>query len=325
MIYDILVRLKRAFIPLLVAVVGAVAVPNHALAAPGGIPGKPDSNSPFSAIYVIGDSLSDTGRTSSVLTTPLFTFPPPPFAPGRMSNGSLWIEQFAPMVRLNYNPLDNLAWAGALTGATLIPQPPSLPTINNIYGPLPGMTNQAIELRDLSNSILDPRALYVVFGASNDFLRISPAENNAGAVIGTAVENLFAIVDSLHLWGARNIVVVNVPDLGRIPKNLRQGAAIASLATQYSAAFNSSLDTRLNRLNFETCRVSLFDLSRDFSDKPKKYGFTNVTDPSFPDVNKGQTYLFWDDVHPTTLAHGYLAGEVFQAVAKAGMLSRKPN
>ena len=144
-------------------------------------------------------------------------------------------------------------------------------------------------------------------------------------MIGTAVENLFAIVNSLHLWGARNIVIVDVPDLGRIPMNLRQGASIASRATQFSAAFNSALDTKLNTLGFETCRVSLFDLSRDFSDKPQKYGFTNVTDPSFPDVNKGQTYLFWDDVHPTTRAHGYLATEVFQAVAKAGMLSRKPN
>ena len=325
MISDILVRLKRAFVPLFIAV-GAVAISNHALAAPGGIPGKPDSNSPFSAIYVIGDSLSDTGRTSAVLTTnPQLPFPPAPYASGRLSNGPLWIEQFAPMVRLDYNSLDNLAWAGALTGATLLPQPPLLPTINNIYGPLPGMTNQALELRDLSNSVLDPRALYVVFGGSNDFLRIDPAGSNAAAVIGTAVENLFAIVNSLHLWGAKNIVVVNVPDLGRIPKNLRQGANVANLATLFSAAFNNALDTRLNSLSFETCRVSLFDLSRDFSDKPKKYGFTNVTDPSFPDVNKGQTYLFWDDVHPTTLAHGYLAGEVFQAVAKAGMLSRKPN
>jgi phospholipase/lecithinase/hemolysin len=323
MIYEILVRLKRAFVPSLAIVMVTLSGAPCIQAEQGGLPGKPDSNSAFSAIYVIGDSLSDTGRTSAVLTTDQVSFPPFPYAAGRMSNGPLWIEYLAPKLRQAYNPLDNLSWAGAMTGFTRLTPPP--PVYNNVYGPLPGMTNELVELQNLTNSALDPKALYVVFGGTNDFLQIQlPAGANAATVIETGVRNLFTIVNVLYVSGARKIVVVNVPDLGRIPLNLSRGPAIVGLATQFSAAFNSALDTALNSLSFPTCRVSLFDLSREFADKPKKYGFTNVTQASFPDLAKADTYLFWDEVHPTTRAHQHLADEVFLALAKAGMLKHQP-
>jgi phospholipase/lecithinase/hemolysin len=57
--------------------------------------------------------------------------------------------------------------------------------------------------------------------------------------------------------------------------------------------------------------------------KPKKYGFTNVTEAGFSNPGKPDIFLFWDEVHPTTLAHRYIADEIFQAVSKAGMLKGK--
>jgi phospholipase/lecithinase/hemolysin len=312
MIYDIFVRLKRAFVPLLAFAV-TFSVSSDALAESGGLPGRPGSGSPFSAIYVIGDSMSDTGRTAAVLPGyPQYPFP-------------LWIQYFAPMVRQAYNPLDNFAWAGAMTGFTGIvnnPPDPPVKAVNNVYGELPGMTNEVLELKSLLNSALDPKALYVVFGGTNDFLRITKPED-ADSVIRNGVSNLFSLVVALHDSGARNIVVVNVPDLGRVPLNLSRGPAYAQLATQFSAQFNHDLDAKLNTVAIDTCRVNLFDLSRELTDKPKKYGFTNITDQSFPDLAKSDTYLFWDQVHPTTRGHRLIAEEIFQAVSKAGML--KPN
>src|SRR4051812_11397557 len=64
------------------------------------------NDAPFKAINVIGDSLSDTGRTFAAIGVP-----PPPYFNGRTSNGPLWIEYFAPSLRLTYNPLDNFSWA----------------------------------------------------------------------------------------------------------------------------------------------------------------------------------------------------------------------
>jgi phospholipase/lecithinase/hemolysin len=313
MIIDILARLKRASVPLVAVAIATLSVSTNAQSEPGG---TPSSNSPFSAIYVIGDSLSDTGRTSAALTTnPLFPFPPAPYAAGHMSNGAVWIEYFAPMVRKTYNPDENLAWAGAMTG------------VFNVFNEaLPGMQQQLTQLHSRANGSFDKKALYVVFGGSNDFLQISlPSAGNAATVISEAVRNLMSITIILRTLGAENIVVVDVPDLGQTPRVLRLGTNAAVIGTQLSMAFNSLLDSSLNNLSFPVRRVSLFNLMRDFVDKPKKYGFTNVTEPSFPDLSKGQTYLFWDDVHPTTLGHRHLADEVFHVVVKAGLLSQKPN
>lgn len=316
MIIDLLVRLKRALVPLMATASATLFVSLAAHAAPGTNDGKLDNNSPFSAIYILGDSLSDTGRTSAALTpNPLFPFPPVPYATGHMSNGAVWIEYFAPMVRKTYNPGENLAWAGAMTG------------VGNVFGAgLPGMQQQLTQLYNSTGRSLDKNALYVVFGGSNDFFQISlPSGENGAVVISDAIRNLISIVVILHSFGAENIVVVDVPDVGQTPRVLRLGANAAAIATQLSLTFNHLLNSSLNNLNFPVCRVSLFNLLRDFVDKPKKYGFTNVTEPSFPSLAKGQTYLFWDDVHPTTLAHRHVADEIFHAVAKAGMLGQKPN
>jgi phospholipase/lecithinase/hemolysin len=311
MTIDILVRLKRALLPLAAAVAVTLSVSTTVYAVTGGLSGKPDSNSPFSAIYIIGDSLSDTGRTSAVLSQSGTSFPPVPYAPGRMSNGAVWIEYFAPLVRLSYNPLDNFAWAGATTG-----------TANTFALPNTGMLNQLKELRELYQLRLDPNALYVVFGGTNDFQLINlPLLENAAGVLNNATDNLTLIVHELYQYGARNIVVVNIADLGTTPYS--RSLQLSGFATQFSATFNRLLDQKLATLGFPIAKVNLFDLSRDFVDKPKKYGFTNVTDQSFPDLTKGESYLFWDQLHPTTRAHRYLADEIFQTVAKAGMFKGK--
>ena len=41
---------------------------------------------------------------------------------------------------------------------------------------------------------------------------------------------------------------------------------------------------------------------------PAQYGFTNVTASALGDgVLSGQGYLFWDDIHPTTVGHQIIA------------------
>lgn len=306
MLHDLTGRFKRALFPFAALAIVTLSFVNSGHAVTGGLSGKPDSGAPFSAIYVIGDSLSDTGRTAAAFAQMGVPFPP-------TRNGALWIEYFAPAVRLTYDPLDNFAWAGATTGEA------------NAYAlPMAGMLNQAVELRDLAQRALDPSALYVVFGGTNDFLQINLATMaNAASVIDTSTTNLANIAYGLYHFGARNIVVVNVADLGRTPFARTLGPQIPPLATQFSAAFNTLLDQKLSLLGFPIATVNLFDLSRDFTDKPKKYGFTNVTDQSFPDLAKSDTYLFWDQLHPTTRAHRYLADEIYRVVSKAGMFKGK--
>lgn len=305
-------RLRCALLAAFAFTALALSFPATASANQGGTPANLDKNSPFTAIYVLGDSLSDTGRTSAAITsTTGVTFPPSPYAPGRFSNGALWIEYFASMVRRNYDPNTNLAWAGATTGLTNVEQ-----------SFLPGMKYEVDEA--VSPSIgVDRKALYIVFGGSNDSLQIFPPFNVApSAVILAGVQNLLGIVNTLHAFGAENIVVVDMPDIGQTPRARTNNKSAE--ATQFSIMFNTQLNAALDTLSFPICRVSMFNLSRDFAAQPKKYGFTDVTSMSYPDLKKAESSVFWDDIHPTTRAHYYIADEIYHAITKAGMNGQQP-
>ena len=312
---SILDRLKRAFTPALSVFILSVSFVSLARAAAGGTPAQPDHNPPFSSIVVLGDSISDTGRTQAIIPDVFaWLYPSPPYAHGRLSNGPLWIEYLAPQVRLAYNPLDNFSFAGANTGTL------------NVFAGLPGMMHELGELIGSPARRLDPKALYVVFGGANDFFRFfanppaTPAE-----VIGPGVTNLVTIVIALRTAGAENIVVVDLPDVGRTPRGLAGGAAASAGATALSSAFNGLLNNALDGLSFPVVRVGLFNLLNEFRTNPLKYGFKNVTGQGKFDLSNADTYLFWDDIHPTTRGHQLIANEVFHALASAGKLGQQKN
>ncbi|WP_414662496.1 SGNH/GDSL hydrolase family protein [Horticoccus sp. 23ND18S-11] len=302
-------RFRRAFAPVLALGLLFSSLPFAAVAgAENGNPNQPDRNPPFSAIYVIGDSLSDTGRTLAAIGIPPF-----PYFNGRVSNGPNWIDQLAPQLRLTYNPLDNFSWAGANTGRT------------NVYTGLPGMLDEVDELLSLYPfpRRLDKKALYVVFGGANDFFRILSGNENPAVVIPQGVANLVTIVRRLSAAGAEHIVVVNLPDIGLTPRARLAGPATSAGATLLSAQFNQLLNGALNALSISTVRVDAFALLNAIAAQPAAFGFTNVTTPGialFP--ASADTYLFWDDVHPTTRTHGLFAAAVFDALADAGLLKQ---
>jgi outer membrane lipase/esterase len=307
-------RLKRALTPALaVATLLGFSFLPSANAAAGGIPAQPDHNPPFPAIHVLGDSLSDTGRTAGVIPGVFaFLYPSPPYAAGRLSNGPVWIEYLAPQLRLPYNPLDNFSWAGATTGTT------------NVYGSLPGMLNELGELIGSPPQQLDKKALYVVFGGANDFsLILLGADPNV--IIPAGVTNLITIVSALRVAGAEHIVVVDLPDIGRSPRALSGPPGTSAGATQLSIAFNSLLNSGLDALPFPVVRVSSFSMINDMVARPHKYGFSNVVSPGVLDLPNSDTHLFWDDLHPTTRAHRFIADEIFHALARAGMLAHQTN
>ena len=49
----------------------------------------------------------------------------------------------------------------------------------------------------------------------------------------------------------------------------------------------------------------------DMVANPAEYGFTNVTQQAVVTGGDPDTYLFWDSVHPTSRAHGFLADAAF--------------
>ncbi|MBD2776642.1 SGNH/GDSL hydrolase family protein [Iningainema tapete] len=301
----------------------------------------------FDKIYVFGDSLSDTGNVFTVTTVanrlnPTIPVDPPspPYFNGRYSNGPVWVDYLANSLGSTLTPSTNLAVGSPITltptgdlgvnfffnGATTTQGVNfafggATSGLNNASDPrLPGVLREVQAFTNdltLANQPADPQALYVVWAAgSNDY-----SSGNLNSTI--FAENISQGVTSLFDVGARNILVVNVPDLGQTPRARRIGDANAR--TQVSQEFNASLTTTLNNLSQTLPGINLipFDVNSIFAEaiaNPTRFGFTNVTEPCLNTVNfticsNPNEYLFWDDIHPTTVTHRFLGELVFERLA----------
>ncbi len=265
--------------------------------------GQPD----FTALYVLGDSLSDTGRTAAVIPEALR---PLSLINGRFSNGPLWPEYAAPALGFPYSALDNYAWAGATSGRT------------NIFPGLPGVTDEVDELLSdtLCRGRLDRRAAYVLFAGSNDFLQILSGTAAPEVVLASATDNLVALAKKMQRRGARHLVIVDLPDIGLTPR--AQAAGLGSTASALSVSFNALLKAKLAAARVDYTPVSAFGLLRAVVAAPASFGFTNVTTPGILNLPASGSYLFWDDIHPSTRMHALLAEEIVSALVRTPQVCR---
>lgn len=265
----------------------------------------------FSRIVVVGDSLSDNGNLYAVAGA-LF---PPYYWNGRISNGPVMVEYLAQSMGI---PLADFAWAAATTGLGNTADGGSVDGVGTYS--LPGMTTALQQALSSHALVIDPDALYVVWGGPNDFWSIT-SEGGAVLAIQKAVANLVAIVGELRAMGARDVLVLNMPDLGRSPRMLMAGPLWSSLFTALSATFNAELKAHM------PAGVRWFD---DFGwmhavlTNPSAFGFTNVSTPCFTGTpcSYPNGYLFWDDIHPTTAAHTRTAEAVLDALAQTVVIGQ---
>lgn len=272
----------------------------------------------FSQIFGFGDSLSDTGNTSSLtrnaiaLGVPLpFPIPPsPPYFNGRFSNGPIWIEQLASGLGLTYNPATNFAIGGATTGTnnTLLDNLiPGLPLPGNPLG-LPGLQTQVDNFVTASLQA-DPNALYVIWAGANDYFGDDVTDP------AIPVSNLANAVTSLNSVGARNFLVVNLPDLGQTPGS-RGNENVSTLLDVLTIGHNAGLANTLNTLGrqpgINITALNVNSLFRGALTNPGEFGLTNVTDACL-NISAGtlcsnpDEFLFWDNIHPTTRVHSIIA------------------
>ena len=179
-----------------------------------------------------------------------------------------------------------------------------------------------------------PTALYTVWAGSNDVLDIAnstltPAQQQAD--VAQAVTNEISFVSGLVAHGAKNIVVLNTPNLGATPYEAARPATQAA-ATSLAQLYDTDLATSLQHIM--ALGVGSIDLIDTYSlldaaiAKPAAYGFTNVTQPvwtgNLTDSHSGilhasgaaqNSYLFFDDLHPTAAGHSLLAADVNQTLS----------
>lgn len=269
----------------------------------------------FDVLYVFGDSLSDLGNAfdATKKATGEGSPPSPPYFQGHFSNGLVWVEYLALFLGLTVNRGTNFAIGGANTGSanTMIPNNPlNLPGLQQ---QIDNFTASVKESRQDANS----QGLYIVWAGANDYL--------AGGVTNPTlpIQNLSNAVSSLAKVGARNILVLNLPDLGVVPVT-RNEPQQSILLNELTKAHNTGLAKALDALKSsydESVNILLFDINSVFSqiiNNPAKFGFTNVTDAELDQIAQSQQrtgkFFFWDGLHPTTTPHLMLAKAVFSVL-----------
>jgi phospholipase/lecithinase/hemolysin len=282
----------------------------------------------YTSVVVFGDSLSDTGN-DAVLSRAKYTFslqvpgPLTGYTNGRFTDGldtspaarnytGVWIEQLAAKFATHPAVLNSLAGGANYSyGFATTGNGTSVFT----YGPNDVLSftlnNMGQQLTDYlaTRPAITSNTLFVVWGGANDLLHAT-----SSADVLTAATQEVTLVQRLVAAGATDILVPNLPPLGLVPR-LNGSQATSVPATAAVQAFNQALAAGLAQAaaasSGRTLRLYPLDVYTLFSTavaSPAGYGFANVTASSQGNTTVNpDTYLFWDDLHPTTYGHSLIA------------------
>ena len=292
------------------------------------------SAAPITSLYVVGDSLSDSGN-AFILTG---GFPPAPYAQ-RASNGPVAVERLAADLGVTLTPSaaggTNYAVVGAATGPVMATNPAEI-TDNwaaHVYGQTnlkgTGLLNQERKILQ-TGPIADPAgSLFVVWGGANN-LALNPFS------AGDAIGNLATIVGELYQDGARRFLIPNLPDLSLTPSSQGLSPADRAALSFLTIGFDNALAAAVNSLRalpgIQITEFDTFAFLNGVIANPLAYGFTNTTQPCLQGITltggsvcaDPNSYLFWDGVHPTAAGHALLGDAMAAAVpepASAALLA----
>jgi phospholipase/lecithinase/hemolysin len=197
--------------------------------------------------------------------------------------------------------------------------------------------NQQVSSYLAAHGSFNSNQLVLVWAGSNDVLRAGslPA---AAPTVQTAATTLAQIVGQIAQNGATHVVVVNVPNIGLSPKGIASPDGGANL-TQLSQIFNDSLNAALqaNGLQGKVIQIDSYTWVDQIIAAFQANGFavSNISacDPAktphatallcspatYVTANADQTYVFADDLHPTTRLHALFAQFVEQQIARSGL------
>jgi phospholipase/lecithinase/hemolysin len=286
---------------------------------------------PLRDVVMFGDSLSDNGNLYELMNHQLP--PSPPYFKGRFSNGPIWIENLV---------------------ASYFPTNPKTHLFDYAYGGAGVSEEEAdddvlLTLRKEINNYLSEHqnkargdSLFVVWIGANNYLAM-PAE--VDKTIQDVNDGITHSLQHLVDKGAKHILVVNLPDLGKTPAAMEFGSM--EMMTYFSKMHNELLDATVANLKQQYPSVEwlYFNMNEEFDAvlaSPQNFGLTNTTGTCVNSVTDDLTrnsvlnmvlavksnetqnacdgYLFFDLIHPTAQAHVILAQQARKTLNKAGVV-----
>ncbi|MEM5328436.1 SGNH/GDSL hydrolase family protein [Paraburkholderia sp. JHI2823] len=292
-------------------------------------------------VVSFGDSLSDVGTYAPLASA---------VGGGRFTTnpGQVWSQNVAQYygntlgaaytVGLDHKLSAQGGLGYAEGGATVATPANQYDFLSDVIGNIEMPVNQQVSSYLTAHGSFNSGQLVLVWAGSNDVLR---AGNPPGAntVVQAAATTLAQIVGQIVQAGATHVVVINVPNVGLSPKAIASADGGANL-TQLSQLFNSTLNGALqaNGLQGKVIQIDSYTWVTQLVANFKANGFAvsntaQACDPSkTPDntslfcsratyvtSNADQTYMFADDLHPTTRTHALFAQYVEQQIAASGL------
>lgn len=310
---------------------------------------------PYSTMFVFGDSLADAGQ-----------FPDaggPPGASVRFTNrtGPTYQAGSGEMFALNSSTL-----LGMQLNVAAADLAPSTSPVNAALGLADGNnwavggdrtdqvltaitgTSRIVNPNDgtllrsrpgylvANNLRADPNALYYLTGGGNDFLQgriLSATQSRAAA--GQLADSALALQQA----GARYIMVWLLPDIGQTPA--LSGTPLASFTSALGATFNTELVSRLAQIDAQIIPLNMPRFLAESVSDPARFGFAtdqNLVGTCFngnncrengryglnnatPDPSK---LLFNDSVHPTQTGQRLIADYAYSLLAAPWEISLLP-
>lgn len=268
----------------------------------------------YSNVFVFGDSLSDTGNLALV-RGPL----PAPFYMNRISNGPVAVEKLAAQLGLTAEASGYLS--GDLPTGTNYAVAGARARVRAVDEALIDLPTQVSAFLLHNYGTAPDDALYIVFIGGNDVrdARDEPNDHVAHDVLENAVSAIAANLRILIASGARKILVVNVPDLGKIPETrlieTTSGMrGFSHRATELTKRFNHVLRKKVKRINRELdAQIVLFDAYKTIGfilANSAALEYTNRADACFsialqafhPDCDFDE-FVFFDEIHPSARTH----------------------
>lgn len=222
----------------------------------------------FSRVVMFGDSLSDTGKMYKKMKGYLPSSPP--YYEGRFSNGPVWLER----LRDEHFPglqLANEAEGGATAVAynklgwlNFWAWDPKYQVINNL--------DYEID-QFLAKDSLRPDDLVVIWVGANDYLAYGwNQEKDADRVI----ETIRLASNRLVLNGAQQILLFNIPDLGRTPS---ANSMKVVDQVRHVASYHNQRLLNLSRELAPLGIVKMFEVDKQFDEMvgdPQKFGLSDI-------------------------------------------------
>lgn len=281
----------------------------------------------FDRIVFFGDSLSDPGNHFVVFGmsshAPFVPIPDFPYAIGghHFTNGPTWAERLARELDLSRSGGPALRQPGVFTNyavgrARARAAAPAFPDFD--------LGTQVNRFLADFGGLAPSRALYVIWIGSNDLddaltaLEMGSPTVAAVDILVAATEATGAAVQTLYAAGARDFLIVSVPNLAITPFIRSLGADAQGAATLFTDLYNGFLDGAVRGLGaLPDIRFRRFDVNPLFAQilaAPQQVDLTDVVESclTFGVVRHAicrepDDFLFWDAIHPTTGGHAILA------------------